>query len=424
MVTKDEGLKRMFQAVADRTAQSRGACQIRQGETMYSVCGACVLMAPCPDQYRKQPEGKPCKLAQTSLPVFTPRNPTAVYPENVFASWCLEIPAKDVAAFRAPNTHILTMCRDYGCLETPSIMAVQSRDNAEHQVLATIPIANGTGNQDEAAKLGISFFVMPDEFEILEKGTGFKLDAFKAAFMVSRRAPMPVICLTGDDALLYMTLQQITKPFSKAPIIVLGNDKVTLSAWDQTTLAYAEIFKEGELMPKYKLQSPVAARGLKATPVPPIEAEIEYEELTEAKEQEQVKLHKAVLEDAHEQQQEQQEQQQQPEPEQKTEPVVEQPEPESGDTQTKAKRTRTKRPANTTFDVDMSALIEYLSSPVDDLPVEMIDAAMDEIRQIRDLQIAAARRSANLMIAMHKICRPSVEALEEIRKALSGKVGV
>lgn len=430
MLSKDEALKRFFQAIAGRTATARGACQIRQGETLFSVCGACVLMAPCPRQYSSQQEGVPYKLAQMSLPVLKPSNPNDVFPENVFASWCLEIPAKDVSAFRAPAMHVLTMCSNYGCFGSPCIMSVVPDSDGTQKVLTSIPTTNCTGDPEDAARLGITFFVMPDELYSLELDTGLSLDAFKAAFMVNKRKPLPVLCLTGENSLLYTTLQQISKPYAKAPVIVKGNERITLNAWDQATWSYVEVMKGGKIMPKYPaLKSPVAPKVPKAQPkAAPVAAP---EEPKEAPVVDVDVVKPKVDERSIQAYAEELKAQESAEPQEAVEDIeereaVEEPVAVATDEvqEQRIKRTRTKRTANTAFDVDLTAMIEYLSSPVNELPVESMDAAMEEIRQIRDLQIAAARRSANLMIAMHKVCRPSVDALEDIKKALSGKVNV
>jgi hypothetical protein len=75
----------------------------------------------------------------------------------------------------------------------------------------------------------------------------------------------------------------------------------------------------------------------------------------------------------------------------------------------KAKR-RTKS-ATAAGGFDLESVIEYLGSPVQDVGVGDIETVLAEIRSLRDIQITAARRSANLT---SKICTVSADGLKTL----------
>lgn len=68
--------------------------------------------------------------------------------------------------------------------------------------------------------------------------------------------------------------------------------------------------------------------------------------------------------------------------------------------------------------LDLTKVIEDVSAPVEDLTVDQLDKAQEEVRQLRDLGIAVLRRSANLTAAMLKISKPAVDKLISLQALL------
>ena len=53
-----------------------------------------------------------------------------------------------------------------------------------------------------------------------------------------------------------------------------------------------------------------------------------------------------------------------------------------------------------------------------DLETAQLDAAVEEIRALRDLQVAAARRTANIVNALYKASKQAVDKYVEICKLI------
>lgn len=85
-------------------------------------------------------------------------------------------------------------------------------------------------------------------------------------------------------------------------------------------------------------------------------------------------------------------------------------------TETPAKKTRARR-ASASAGFDFSAVIEHLSSQP--APIEgSYDAVLDELRNIRDLQIAAARRAANLSVELWNSAKTAVDKWASVQALL------
>lgn len=78
------------------------------------------------------------------------------------------------------------------------------------------------------------------------------------------------------------------------------------------------------------------------------------------------------------------------------------------------KRKRQTRPA-AKLGFDFTKVQEYLSAPVEELTADAFDKVLEEIRALRDLQIAAARRSANLSTEVHKMSASAVQKIAALK---------
>lgn len=78
------------------------------------------------------------------------------------------------------------------------------------------------------------------------------------------------------------------------------------------------------------------------------------------------------------------------------------------------KRKRQVRPA-AKIGFDFTKVQEYLSAPVEELTADAFDKVLEEIRALRDLQIAAARRSANLSTEVHKMSASAVQKIAALK---------
>ena len=109
-----------------------------------------------------------------------------------------------------------------------------------------------------------------------------------------------------------------------------------------------------------------------------------------------------------------------PEPEPSPEPTPEpepSPEPPPKPGPAPAKRTRKKREV-VELGFDFTAVNEYLGSNVAELDDASADKALEELRNLRDIQIAIARRMVNITTEMSKASKASMEKLEALRTML------
>lgn len=87
------------------------------------------------------------------------------------------------------------------------------------------------------------------------------------------------------------------------------------------------------------------------------------------------------------------------------------------DSQSAPKRRRAVR-VSKPVGLDIAKMTEDISAPVEDLGLDQCAAAIEEIRALRDLQIAAARRAANLAIAYGKATTGIVEKWNALQAVL------
>ena len=83
----------------------------------------------------------------------------------------------------------------------------------------------------------------------------------------------------------------------------------------------------------------------------------------------------------------------------------------------KPKAKRTTKP-NKSVGIDISKMVEELSGGVPDLESDQFDAALNEVRALRDLQQVAASRMANLCAAMHKFSKVAVDKYSAMQQLL------
>lgn len=110
-------------------------------------------------------------------------------------------------------------------------------------------------------------------------------------------------------------------------------------------------------------------------------------------------------------------------------PAVKAPEPEAQEQpaaapaealaqeEAKPKRQRRVKQA-TTVGFDFSEVLEYLGNPVA-LNAADIPQALNEVRDLRDLQIAAARRMANIYSGLNELAGPALEKFGKIKDLLN-----
>ena len=99
-------------------------------------------------------------------------------------------------------------------------------------------------------------------------------------------------------------------------------------------------------------------------------------------------------------------------PEQTSQPAVEQPKEQK-------RQRRRKEPSKVGF--DFTEVLEYTSSPVDDIQVEDIEKAEAEMRNLRDLMIAASRRMANIALKITETSKDAVVSMAKVQELIGGR---
>lgn len=99
-------------------------------------------------------------------------------------------------------------------------------------------------------------------------------------------------------------------------------------------------------------------------------------------------------------------------PEQASQSAVEQPKEQK-------RQRRRKEPSKVGF--DFTEVLEYTSSPVDDIQAEDIEKAETEMRNLRDLMIAASRRMANIALKITETSKDAVISMAKVQELLGGR---
>ena len=210
------------------------------------------------------------------------------------------------------------------------------------------------------------------------------------------------ICLEHGSETLYASLCATNEP--TAPQIRTKDHVISLTAWSQTERRFKEMTidaKNINLSSLLDMRPATERKAKKQAPVqPPVE---EVTQVAEPAAEEIVAdtMPEAATEEPSEVQ----------EP---TEPVA-----DTAPTTT-PKRTRTRKQAVPGLKIDWEQVLQYLQQPVTaDLTA---DTAQQELRVIRDVQIAAARRAANVALAIVDRTvelEASMSELAAVRDALS-----
>ena len=418
--SKDELLHTVFARNAAYNIGGRGVCQIRQENTLYEVCGACVLMRPCPPEYQTKRELTPFNADYDKLPCFSPNSVEALLPENAIVPWRIDLTSKQFASLLDASMYVLPMCLSSASIE-PGLLVLEHDilDKANFFVRESLPLSKSSGNTDWAKYLKQSFYCLPRFMQELEIDLRAFLANVRANLTMSTSGKVLTLVLVGDSAMLYLAMARVMKrAFGDSPKLTYKNEAWTLSGWEDATQSYAEV-RKGGIMKEPNLQPPPSTMRKSAfAAAKPEEHDTPNSPASSAPEQPETKTTvwqtgygPVVVEKA-------QETRAQP-AEQKEETPVE--EPEKTAEATEKRRTRTRKAPTEVKQCNLDAITEALGAPVQDLSPNQLEAAVEEIRGIRDLQIAATRRMANLALAIHKTTGASSAVLEEVRTLLAGK---
>lgn len=410
-----------LECLFDRQATRNGAASLWKMDDgmVIRMCKSCLLMGP---MYGSEKLEKGRLLQYRNIPIMHVSTPEAFLPGTLLDSskvWLDAGEVKDGMLFvRVPQ----------GVWDSPRLLALAGGGGrmeivAGHGIDATALLAN----------LPTKLFALPEE---IGKDVGDARD-MRPCITVTRTTGMPVLMLYGETSVLYTTLVMCMPEDPAHTVVVDKQGAYVFDGWSDKECAWKKLIKERKVKnmkanniarPALSNVSPAvtqatrenttpeesaavnAAVGLPTTvplaaiplaAVPAAPAQEEEEALAEEEAQAAVQQMKEELTGK-------------PKP-------AEEPVPEAVAEPPKAEdRPRVKRAAKPVRAVgmDLGKVIETISADVDDITSDQFDAALNEIRALRDLQIAAARRMTNLCTAMCKFSQGAIDKYNKVLNAL------
>lgn len=392
-IDHDKVLRELFATIMKRVSQepdSRGACKyLSQGE-IYHLCPSCVYKGMPTEAELELPENE--ATAYMSIePILQITDINKVRPEVLLDRESIPLTACNASELQTGGESVAIVPCAKPPLGEPGLWLIEPLDDGD-KYLGTIEY----GDAKLLKELATVKLQLPPEISAILKKYNLSLADLKGELMRTKLNNVPVIMFSSETSLMYVTLTAYTDPKDLATIVDPATGLVySGDGWNDKTRSYKTI-KRNKGQKMKGLANPLT--GKKATKLPEPE-QADVEEKAEAKAAPVLakpaapKLGAAIKAE--------------PAPEPAPDPD---PEPEPAT----AKRTRKKREA-VELGFDFTAVNEYLGSNVAELDDASADKALDELRNLRDIQIAIARRMVNITTEMSKASKASMEKLEALR---------
>lgn len=407
-IDHDKVLRELFATIMKRVSQepdSRGACKyLSQGE-IYHLCPSCV--------YKGMPTKAELELPENEATAYMPIEPTLqitdinkVRPEVLLDRESIPLTACNASELQTGGESVAIVPCAKPPLGEPGLWLIEPSDDGA-KYLGTIEY----GDAKLLKELATVKLQLPPEISAILKKYNLSLADLKGELMRTKLNNVPVIMFSSETSLMYVTLTAYTDSKDLATIVDPATGLVySGDGWNDKTRRYKTI-KRNKGQKMKGLANPLT--GKKATKLPEPE-QADVEEKAEAKAAPVLskpaapKLGAAIK--AAPEPTPEPEPAPTPEPEPSPEPA---PEPEPAP----AKRTRKKREA-VDLGFDFTDVNEYLGSNVAELDDASADKALEELRNLRDIQIAISRRMVNITTEMSKASKASMEKLEALRTML------
>lgn len=394
MIGKDNCLRHIFDVLALKNAAERsGACKYRTPDEIYWASSVAVFKGMPLESELDLPENT-VQPYDSELPTLNIGDLSKIRPEVMLYNDSVPLTNEELQ----PDSSLLA-------LADPPVMAPglwSLKNNVKTYAFRyLVPVEEGS----KLLQLPIQPIAVPAEVSQMMKEDGYTADDLRACLMVTRLAGVPVLMLTGETSMLYLPLCRTTEKSSLLPIVHPDGTVYVGDAWNNNTHSWKKLIKKRNTKMK-GLGNPLT-KGART----PAEAIVTKAEATEPEVAEAIEAPvetKAEPEEAPKQA---------PAPEPAPEPVEHAPEPVEHAEEPVARRTRTRKQAKS-VGINLAPVIEELGSDVADLETAQLDAAVEEIRALRDLQVAAARRTANIVNALYKASKQAVDKYVEICKLI------
>ena len=393
MIGKDNCLRHIFDVLVLKNAAERsGACKYRTSGEIYWASSVAVFKGMPLESETDLPEDT-VQPYDSELPTLNIGDLSKIRPEVMLYSDNVPLTDEELQ----PDAAMLSLS-DPPVL-APGLWSLKNNGRT-YAFRYSIPVAEDS----KLLQLPIQPIAVPEAVSQMMKEDGYTADDLRACLMVTRLSAVPVLMLTGETGLLYLPLCRTLDKSSLLPVVHPDGTVYVGDAWNNNTHSWKKLIKKRNTKMKglgnpltKGARTPAEAIVTKAEAAEPEVAEaVEAPVETKAEPEEAPKPAPAPAPA--------------PAPEPAPEPAVPAEEPAT-------RRTRARKQAKA-VGINLVPVIEELGSDVAELETAQLDAAVEEIRALRDLQIAAARRTANIVNALYKASKQAVDKYAEICKLI------
>lgn len=413
-VSKDECLRLLFHTLLTINQQIEGrggACRLLAGEEVYLVNRTSVYKGAPNDDEMHLPQGKvvPLSKAVTALEV---KDTTRFRPEVMLYDDCAPLQSSDMCS----DSVLLVVAKPP---EGKAGVWSLKRDSSSQtfQLARTIELPETS----HVLELPLSPMEIPSCVLEVMSSCGYSPEDFRTSLAVSRLGLIPVLLMSGETGMLWTTLSREDEQSGLWPITMPDGTVFIGDAWNPANLAFKKLIKKRTKKMK-GLGNPLTMKKPASAPAPePAEKEPAKSELAAAfdaalGEDPVVINNEAGIEVELDPRVDAQKPMDDPIEEAVSMQTTDS-EPVPAPVEELARKTRTRKTARPAG-LDLAAVVESLSAPVEFDDETQVDALLTELRDLRDLQVAAARRAANLASAFVKFSKNAIERYTQIRELL------
>ena len=388
---------------------SSKAMKMRLGEDLYMVSTNSVYQGPLTEHEKKMESGKEYQVQGIEMLTLTDKN--RVRPEvfldtmqvhlNQYATAPYFLFVKSAPPGLKPGIWVLRGTEEEGVFD----------------LMAMLPVERG---EDSFNEMGMCLTGVPSYLSDWLGDHGYSLADFDPVITRTKVPKIPMLLLTAEDSMLYVAMcvwgseppykLQINLPDGK----VLDGDGYDPDGktWKHLKQRRQKMLKGlatplGKKAIKEAVETPVAGKVEPVAEQKPVTVEtpadtlpeqdsvlrVTEEDLAAVAGAEETAVEEAAAAMVEEQ------------------PAKEAAPAEEKQQQPKQRRQRTHKAVG----LDLARVIEDLSAPVESLTLEQFDAAAQELKDLRDLTIAAARRSANISNEMFKLSKGAVDKYKAVQ---------
>ena len=434
---KDNVLRQVFATIATTNSgePKKGAGVCIMGGMEYDICHTCVLQIDPLDCYKDAKDGEMMDFDE--IPPLRLSDPTRVKPEILLDADSVPLGKAQAELLLQADMYMIPALKQLP--KAPTGFWLVSAYNAGGYgayVLKDCVKAEKVPNMEQMKILAYS--VTPELAGVLEE-CGADIMELNPCIRQTRLQLQPVLVLTGETGLLYTPLRRRSDSDS---IRVVSMPELGINvygdAWSDETQAYRKLIVKKELVMKGMLGNPLAAKkqdAIKPVAKPAEEAEPAEVEQADGSQPEVAAAVAAQVDasvkPADDGVTEAEEQALSADPAEEAEATEGAPAEEKAEApaeaapakEEKPKMQRTQKPVQKggVGAIDLKRALEILSTTVAAIAPAEYEKALNAIRMLRDIQIAAARLETNIALGIAEPSQKAMQAVAEFQKMLGGK---